>query len=281
VTARSGGTIVTTTPDGITNAFAGVVSFNVSGLTPGGSTQATINFPTGLAAGSGNAYVRFNYATNRFEEYVDASGNPLYKFVDSDGDGVLDAVNLTLVDGDQNWDGDGQANGTVVDPGFLGSGERIITGTKRGDTLTGNVLANTIYGKKGKDWLVGDLGNDILKGSLGNDRLYGGEGADQITGGQDKDRFIYTLASDSSTSLRDTVKFGQEDCFVFSSFDGDSTTEGQQKLSFIGKQAFSGVAGELRATRSVLEADLNGDSIADFAINLRGNTLISSSNLVL
>jgi len=281
VTARSGGTVVTTTPDGITNAFAGVVSFNVSGVTSGGSTQATINFPSGLAAGSGSAYIRFNYSTNRFEEYVDASGNPLYAFVDSDGDGILDAVNLTLVDGDPNWDGDGSANGTVVDPGFLGSGERIITGTKGGDTLIGNVLANTIYGKKGRDWLEGDLGNDILKGSLGNDHLYGGEGADQITGGRDKDRFIYTLASDSSTSLRDTVKSGSEDRFVFRSFDGDSTTEGQQQLSFIGKSMFTGVAGELRATRFVLEADLNGDSLADFAINLRGNTLISSSNLVL
>jgi Ca2+-binding RTX toxin-like protein len=129
--------------------------------------------------------------------------------------------------------------------------------------------------------LQGDLGNDILKGSLGNDRFYRGEGADQITGDRDKDRFIYTAASDSTSSLRNTVKFGMEDRFVFSSFDGDSTIEGQQKLSFIGKQAFSGVARELRATRSVLEADLNGDSLADFAINLRGGTLITTSNLVL
>ena len=68
---------------------------------------------------------------------------------------------------------------------------------------------------------------------------------------------------------------------MFSSFDGDSTTEGQQKLSFIGKSMFTGFAGELRATRSVLEADLNGDSLADFAINLRGNILITSNNLVL
>lgn len=116
---------------------------------------------------------------------------------------------------------------------------------------------------------------------MGNDRLYGGEGADQIKGGRDKDRFIYTAATDSTSSLRDTVKFGKEDRFVFTSFDGDSTTDGQQKLSFIGKQAFSGVAGELRATRSVLESDLNGDSFVDFAINLRGSHLISSSNLVL
>lgn len=37
---------------------------------------------------------------------------------------------------------------------------------------------------------------------------------------------------------------------------------------------------ELRAIRSVMDADLQNDSIADFAFNLRDNTLISSSNLV-
>ena len=281
VIARGGGTLVTQVPGGITNAFAGVVSFDASGLTPGGTTQATISIPSGLPAGTGNAYLRFNYATNRFEEFVDANGNPLYTFIDSDGDGTVDGVSLTLTDGDPNWDGDGVANGTVVDPGFFGSGERIITGTKRGDSLIGNVLANIISGLKGNDWLVGDLGNDILKGSRGKDGLYGGEGADLITGGKDRDRIYYTDASESTIDQRDTVKFGKVDRIVFSSFDGDSTTEGQQMLSFIGKQAFSGTAGELRATRSVLEADTNGDGLADFAVNLNGNALITASNLVL
>jgi Ca2+-binding RTX toxin-like protein len=281
VTARGGGTVVTSTPDGIANAFAGVVSFNVSGVTPGGSNQATISFPSGLPADSGNAYLRFNYSTNRFEEFVDANGNPLYSFVDSDGDGSVDSVSLTLIDGDPTWDGDGSANGTVVDPGFLGRGDRILTGTKRGDTLTGNVLANTLISKKGKDLLIGDLGNDILIAGRDNDRIHGGEGADQITGGKGRDRFIYNTISDSTTSLRDTVKFGTKDRFVFRSFDGNSNIEGQQQLAFIGKQTFSGIAGELRATRSVLEADLNGDSLADFAVNLRRNTLITGSNLVL
>ena len=263
ITARGGGTVVTTTPDGITNVFAGVVSFNVSGVTPGGTTQATISLPSGLPGGSGNAYLRFNYSTNRFEEFVDANGNPLYSFLDSDGDGNVDSVNLTLTDGDPTWDGDGSANGTVVDPGFLGSGERAFLGTNRKDTLTGNVLANSFNGKKGNDWLQGGLGIDVLIGGRGNDR------------------YVYTGADESTATQRDSVKVGRGDRFVFSSFDGDSSTDGQQKLSFIGKKAFSGVAGELRATRSVLEADLNGDSLADFAVNLRGNTLITGSNLVL
>ena len=159
--------------------------------------------------------------------------------------------------------------------------QRTFTCSKKGDTLIGNVLANTLLGKTGNDWLEGDLGNDILKGSHGNDGLYGGEGADQITGGKDRDRYYYTSASESTTALRDTVKFAKEDRFVFSSFDTDATTEAQQKLSFIGKQAFSGIAGELRATRSVLEADTNGDGLADFAVNLRSNTLITANNLTL
>jgi hypothetical protein len=261
--ARGGGTVVSSMPGGITNSFAGVVSFDVSGVTPGGTTQATISFPSGLPAGSGNAYVRFNYATNRFEEYVDAAGNPLYSFFDSDGDGVFDAVNLTLVDGDPNWDGDGEANGTVVDPGFLAFGERTFLGSKRKDALTGNVLANSINGKKGNDWLQGGLGIDVLIGGRGNDR------------------YVYTSADESTSTKRDSVKVGKGDRFVFSSFDGDSSTDGQQKLRFIGKQAFSGTVGELRATRSVLEADLNGDGLADFAVNLRSSILITSNNLVL
>ena len=263
VTARGGGTVVATSPEGITNAFAGVVSFNVGGLTPGGTTEATITFPSGLPADSGNAYVRFNYSTNRFEEYVDAAGNPLYSFVDSDGNGVFDAVKLTLVDGDPNWDGDGAANGTVVDPGFLAVGEHEFSGTKRKDTLTGNLLANKINGKASNDWLQGGLGADVL------------------VGGKGKDRYAYTNAEESTASQRDTVRLGKGDRFVFSTFDGVLTTDGQQKLTFIGRKSFSGAAGELRATRSVLEADLNGDRLADFAVNLRGNTLIGNSNLVL
>jgi hypothetical protein len=263
VTALGGGTVVAAIPDGITNTFAGVVSFDVTGMTPGASTQATIHYPTGLLAGSGNAYVRFNYSTNRFEEYVDASGAPLYSFVDNDGDGVFDAVRLTLVDGDPTWDGDGSANGTVVDPGFLAVGERTFNGTKRKDVLTGNILANTINGRKKNDWLQGGLGSDVL------------------IGGKGKDRYVYVSGDESTASARDTVRFGKGDRFVFSSFDGDSTTEGQQKLTFIGKDAFSGVAGELRATRSLLEADINGDSLADFAVNLRRNFLITERNMVL
>lgn len=263
VVTGEGNVVIANLPSGISNAFAGVVAFTVSGLTPGGSTQTTISFPKGLPASSGNAYVRFNYSTNRFEEYVDAAGNPLYSCLDNDGDGMFDAVNLTLVDGDPSWDGDGVANGTVVDPGFLAFGERNFTGTKRHDIITGNILANTLNGGKGSDWLQGGLGADLL------------------IGGKGRDRYIYTEAAESTPEQRDSVWFSKGDRFVFTALDGDITTDGQQKLTFIGKAAFSGVAGELRATRSVLEADLNGDGLADFAVSLQGLIRPRSSSLLL
>jgi Ca2+-binding RTX toxin-like protein len=263
VASRGGATVPTKVPDGLTNAWAGVMSFTISGITPGSTPQASISWPEGLAADSGNAYLSFNYVTNRFEEYVDPFGNPLYALIDSNDDGVFDSVSLALMDGDPKWDGDGQANGSVVDSGFFAAGERNASGSRLRDALTGNVLANTLNGKKGNDWLQGGLGSDIL------------------VGGDGKDRYIYTEAADSAVEQRDTVKVGKEDRFVFSNFDGDSVTEGQQKLVFIGTKAFSGEAGELRTTRSALEADLNGDSLADFVINLRGNMLMTGSNLVL
>ena len=284
-------------PPGIESAFAGVVQFDVAGLTPGESTNVLIHLAPGTTRtksdfttdangnriesfvatdGStqhafvdgqtreGNAYLRYNYATNRFEEYVDANGTPLYSYVDSDGDGVFDQLRLTVVDGDPAWDGDGVANGRVVDPGFLGTGQRNLNGTKRRDSLIGNVLGNEIRGKAGKDRLYGDLG------------------ADFITGGKDTDRIIYYSADESTASQADTVKFGKKDRFQFRSFDGDSLTEGQQSLRYIGKKAFSGAASELRFTGSGLQADTTGDGQADFVVNFaKATPWFSEANILL
>jgi hypothetical protein len=268
VTGRNGTTTLVALPSGISNNFAGAVAFDVSGLEIGGSTSTTISLPTGLSVDPSNsAYMRFNYLTNQFEEYVDAQGSPLYSFQDSNGDGTPDAVVLQLVDGDPQWDGDGVANGSVVDPGFLGNGQRNFTGTKRSDTLTGNVLANTMNGKAGRDWLQGDVGRDALFGGRDKDRLWGGLDADVINGGKDSDRILYFSVDESTADQADTATFGKNDRFKFLGFDGDSVTDGQQSLRYIGKKAFSGSAGELRFTSSGLQADTTGDGQADFVVN--------------
>ena len=189
-----------------------------------------------------------------------------------------------MVDGDPSWDGDGVANGTVVDPGFYGNGDRTFTGTKGGDTLTGNVLVNTISGNNGNDTLSGDLGNDILLGGNGRDLLTGGEGSDQLSGGRGKDRFIYTSIADSraSTVTRETISdFRDGDKIDLSAIDANATIDGNQAFAFIKKQAFTGVSGQLRFSNGLLEADINGDRETDFAIALTGRNRLYASSFVL
>ena len=78
------------------------------------------------------------------------------------------------------------------------------------------------------------------------------------------------------------MTFSRKDRFDFRSFDGDSITEGVQSLHYIDKKNFSGTAGELRVTRSSLQADTTGDSIADFVVNFRKSVpFFSGSNLML
>ena len=184
VTTSAGQTQTTTIPSGIDNAFAGLLAFTVSGLSNGGSTSTTISLPQGLSNldTAQLAYLRFNYATSRFEDFVDPSGTPLYSFQDSNSDGLIDSVVLQLIDGDPAWDGDGIANGSIIDSGFLATGDRNITGNRKANTLQGNVLANTLRGRNGNDTLLGDLGNDTLIGHGKHDRLRGGEGDDVLKG---------------------------------------------------------------------------------------------------
>ena len=276
-TSRDGSVISAALPQGLNNRFAGVISFEVTNLEPGSSTDVTISLPRNITPADPrqSAYIRWNYASGRFEEFVDAAGNPLYNLVDRSGDGVLDGIQLTLVDGDPQWDGDGVANGTVVDPGTYTEGQREFIGGGKADQLTGNVLANTLRGNKGRDNLIGDLGIDVLNGGSDNDRLDGGEGADLIIGGRGRDRFIYRSAADSSISQSDTIRnLTSEDRFHLRRFDAGVTFE------FIGNEKFSGTAGELRTTRTSLQADLDGDGSADFRVNFTNRIRLEADQLL-
>ena len=236
ITTPDGQTKTIAIPSGINNSFAGILAFTVSGLTNGDSTTATISLPKGLTnLNTANlAYLRFNYNAIRFEEYVDASGSPLYSFQDSNGDRIADSVVLQLTDGDPAWDGDGSANGSIVDPGFLATGDRTITGNKAANNLRGNVLANTLRGKFGNDTLRGAYGNDvligngkhdllrggrgddILKGKTGHDRLIGGDQDDLLNGGKGDDTLIGGSGAD-----RFRLSTGNDIISDFSIADGD------------------------------------------------------------
>jgi len=276
-----GASISAALPQGISNNFAGVVAFDVTNLNPGDLTTVSLSLPKAdefatFTDATNHAYLKFNYLNGRLEEFVDVNGTPLYNLVDRDGDGVLDTVDLQLVDGDLQWDGDGLTNGTVVDPGTLVSAPRVFSGGRQRDRLMGNLLANTMTGRASNDLLIGNLGRDVLKGGTGDDRLDGGEDADLLIGGGGRDLYIYRSLQDSTLSQSDTIRgLSAKDRFDFRRF------ESEARLQFIGNDSFSSTAGELRVTKTSLQADLNGDGAADFRILFANKFRVDADQLLL
>ena len=66
--------------------------------------------------------------------------------------------------------------------------------------------------------------------------------------------------------------------------DASNLLNGNQAFSFIGTGAFTSVAGQLRAVHganSLLQADVNGDGVADFEVQLNGIGAVSVNDILL
>ena len=161
------------------------------------------------------------------------------------------------------------------------------TGNSLDNKIYGGGLADTLDGVGGNDELRGNGGDDSLSGGAGTDLLVGGSGADTLTGGADADNFrigYYETGTGSGADRITDFETGV-DVIDISGWDANTGVGGDQAFSFVGSAAFSGTAGELRADVSggdtVIEGDINGDSVADFQILLTGNIAIVSSDFVL
>ena len=158
----------------------------------------------------------------------------------------------------------------------------LIRGFGGGDTLQGQGGDDRIYGGPSGDYLAGSLGRDTLLGGPGKDILYGGADADLLTGGPGSDVFRYASASDSQvTSGVDLItdfRSSENDKIDLRLIDGGNGT-------FIGSNAFNGVAGEvnsrIRGNNTFVSADLNGDAKADFTVELRGIHALRGSDFQL
>lgn len=158
------------------------------------------------------------------------------------------------------------------------------------DTLNGGNGLDTLAGGAGDDSLSSNGGNDVLLGGGGNDILTGGAGKDLLTGGAGADDFIFLSANDtrSTPKGRDVIldfNKSQGDKIDLSAIDADLDVRGDQAFTFIGKDGFSGVDGELRYYGrngvTFVQADLDGDYKADFAIELSGTYNLSEQDLLL
>jgi hypothetical protein len=194
----------------------------------------------------------------------------------SDDDFIVtpDGVKLVRILGNAGSD---MLVGNELDNGMDGgTGDDFLYGGAGNDGIQGGAGNDSIWGEAGDDNIRGYTGHDFLLGGDGNDVITGGAGSDTMSGGSGADRFVYKAVSDSSgTGDQDLI-------FDFNGLEGDriDLSAIQQGLSFIGSDAFSGKAGEVRFVNGELQANTSGDQKADFAVTLAGVSSFEKQFLV-
>ncbi|WP_068118606.1 M10 family metallopeptidase C-terminal domain-containing protein [Tropicimonas marinistellae] len=169
---------------------------------------------------------------------------------------------------------------------IIGSGgDDKLYGFDGNDKLKGQGGADVLFGQTGRDAMYGGRGNDALKGGAGNDKLIGGAGIDELTGGKGADSFIYKTAADTPKKGDQILDFGVgNDVIDLSAIDAKSG-RGNQSFSFEGETGFSGAKGELvyklKGDAAIVKGDIDGDGLADFKINVFGDTSLTADDFIL
>jgi Ca2+-binding RTX toxin-like protein len=222
----------------------------------------------------------------------------------TEGDDIIDVQFVFPV---EVWNEPGTLNGTTHNTDVVtgnggddaingGGGGDVIDGDAGDDTLNGEAGDDTLAGGSGDDTLDGGSGDDaldgggdddILIGGAGNDELTGGGGNDQLIGGVGADRFVFDDVSESPLQAPDLVfdfSAVQGDQIDVSGIDAISGTIENDEFIFVGDDAFSGSAGELRFVQDLadglVEGDINGDATADFTIELLGVTSLTGDDII-
>ncbi|WP_292931183.1 LamG-like jellyroll fold domain-containing protein [Novosphingobium sp. PASSN1] len=197
---------------------------------------------------------------------IDNAGDRVIENADEGIDRVVSSVNFTLA-----------ANVETL----------ILTGTA---TLAGvgNSLANALVGNDGSNVLRGLSGNDWVSGGAGNDKLYGGQGADGLKGGAGADQFVFESLTDSTAAVagRDTIadfSRTEHDLIDLAKIDANGGDAGDGTFKLV--SAFNGSHGALvisaQGNQWLVQADINGDKVADFAILVTSSTALVAADFVL
>lgn len=192
---------------------------------------------------------------------------------------------LTLI-GQDNAHGIGNELANVITGN---DADNRLRGRAANDVLEGGDGNDEMRGGKGNDILLGGMGDDILRGNTGrdildggdgHDRLISGKGRDVMTGGEDEDVFVFNRLNHSAPGLEaDKVRdfAAGVDQIDFSGLN--------MGLSFIGTEAFTNTAGEVRlrvtATKTSVRVDADGDGVADLRVELSGASGLEASDFIL
>ncbi len=161
-------------------------------------------------------------------------------------------------------------------------------GVLGGFTIAHGVVIENATGASGGDVLTGNDADNVLKGRGGGDTIRGGLGADTLTGGAGRDHFLFEDAEARLRSPGDTITdFSHADTIDLSDIDANGRGRPGNSFQFIGDEVFLLRAGQLRfeqdaANRTTLvEADMNGDGVADFSVILNGLIGLTAADFIL
>jgi Ca2+-binding RTX toxin-like protein len=174
------------------------------------------------------------------------------------------------------------------------------------DTIYGGSGADMIVGGGGHDWLEGGANNDVIYGDIdsgrttsggGNDTLLGGAGSDQLYGGGGFDTFAYRSGDSAPTyagsdvikdfaSLYDSIWFiGGAPAATVNNYleDTIAPSSGNMSKDFNAAAAYAEQMLDFKdyvfltnGTQGYLFADVNHDGTADYGMELKGLTALSS-----
>jgi Ca2+-binding RTX toxin-like protein len=219
---------------------------------------------------------------------------------DVEGDTLINIEKLTGSAFDDTLEGDGAANvlngGTGIDTvsyehAVAGVTVNLATtGAQAGgagsDTLSG---FENLTGSQFDDILSGTSGANTIVGGAGNDKITGGGGSDILVGGAGTDTFIFKAAADSAPSLSDLIGdfLAGTDKIDLSVIDSNTAVSGNQAFLYGGENQ-NVVANSVTwftdqaSGNTIIQADLNGNSVADMQIVLTGiNPNLHAADFVL
>lgn len=157
-----------------------------------------------------------------------------------------------------------------------------VTGSSYDDVLTG--------GNNGGNVLNGGAGADKLDGGAGGDVIIGGAGKDIMTGGTSSDTFVFKTATETGSGWnRDVITDFQHgvDKIDLSAIDANGSAQGDSAFHFQAQEnaLFDKKAGALawhyEDDHTVIQADLNGDGVHDFEIQLNGHVQLGAGDFLL
>ena len=243
----------------------------------GGNGADTLNGDIGNDTLNGQGGIdTMNGGSGDDSYYVDTVGDAVVEVAGAGTDTVRTSIDYTLA-----------AN---VERLFLLGLARNGTGNVLDNVIQGSTGADTLQGLGGNDTIRGNNGTDALSGGAGNDTLFGGALRDTLTGGTGVDGFRFETLADSSATLAQSDRItdfskAEGDRIYLNLIDANSAAAGDQAFAFIGTGAFTGVAGQLRYSISgpdtVVQADVNGDTIVDMYIRLTGSIALAASDFAL